>query len=739
MKTVTSHLTALLATILILCLLPGMRVQADSPVLSHNLHGHNYSTWATASQSALYLSGDRKVRVEAVDGTLYVETYGADDAFVSQKRIPMELPLFGGFYRSDNAFYVMYGQENTDESEDVEVVRIVKYDRDWNPVGRVSYRGINTRVPFEAGASDMCEAGGCLYVRTCHKMFRSSDGLNHQANLSFVIDMESMTSISVYDYVQNVSQSPAGYVSHSFNQFLVAVGNRIASVDHGDANPRSVVLCDYGEIGGGDYGYDYLFDDGHKVDFDGMHDVINLLDFPGRSGANYTGASVGGFEASETNYLTAVSHVTYDDDFNSNRVRNVSVLVQPIGGPTEGAVQEVLLSHDTEAEGRYSNETPYLVKVGKNLFVVLWELRSLENGAENDQFRAVVVDGQGRIVSPMKTFRGSLSDCQPVSAAGEVVWYVTGEQSYYSYGDTAPIFYHLYVEQAGNASCDLVLGDPGEGEGFDPDLDPDERREMVEAFVERMYTCLMKRPAEADGKAFWSDQILNHGMAAAECAKFFVLESDEFVGANYDNDAFLDRLYPTFFGEGRTRTVDAEGFAFWTEMLERGYSRKWVLAGFVNSEEFSGICSRYGIKRGEITLSAADTETSDLNLYVDTEKVDAYIDRLYRTILGRTSEADGKAFWTGLISRHEMTAQRVAVEGFFFAPEYLQKETTDEAFVDTLYLALLDRDPAADPDGYAFWVGALKGGMDRMTVIEQGFGDSPEFRQILQSYGLLRK
>ncbi|MBR6381650.1 MAG: hypothetical protein IKS07_08280 [Lachnospiraceae bacterium] len=51
----------------------------------------------------------------------------------------------------------------------------------------------------------------------------------------------------------------------------------------------------------------------------------------------------------------------------------------------------------------------------------------------------------------------------------------------------------------------------------------------------------------------------------------------------------------------------------------------------------------------------------------------------------------------------------------------------------------MGRDPAADLEGFAFWVSALDNGMDRMTVIEQGFGDSPEFRGILQSYGLLRK
>ncbi|MBR6380199.1 MAG: DUF4214 domain-containing protein [Lachnospiraceae bacterium] len=261
----------------------------------------------------------------------------------------------------------------------------------------------------------------------------------------------------------------------------------------------------------------------------------------------------------------------------------------------------------------------------------------------------------------------------------------------------------------------------------------------VHAFVARMYAFILNRAPETEGIEFWSDLILNHGMPAAECAKFFVLESDEFLRANVNNDVFLSRMYKTFFGEGRNRTNDPEGFAFWKTTLEQGYSRKWVLAGFVSSGEFSGICESYGITRGEIALTEADNQPSDANLYVDEAKVNAYVERLYNTILNRPAEAGGKEFWAGLISGHEMTAQRVAVEGFFFSEEYLAKNTSNREFVNTLYLSLLNRNPADDPDGFAFWVSALDNGMDRMTVIEQGFGDSPEFRGILQSYGLLRK
>ena len=40
---------------------------------------------------------------------------------------------------------------------------------------------------LEAGSLRMEEAGGKLYVYTCHEMYADSDGINHQANMLFTI------------------------------------------------------------------------------------------------------------------------------------------------------------------------------------------------------------------------------------------------------------------------------------------------------------------------------------------------------------------------------------------------------------------------------------------------------------------------------------------------------------------------------------------------------------------------
>lgn len=75
-------------------------------------------------------------------------------------------------------------------------------------------------------------------------MYTSSDGLNHQASLSFTVRQEDMT---ISDVASAVSNPATGYVSHSFNQLmLVDQEGRLVALDHGDAYPRGASLyrCD---------------------------------------------------------------------------------------------------------------------------------------------------------------------------------------------------------------------------------------------------------------------------------------------------------------------------------------------------------------------------------------------------------------------------------------------------------------------------------------------------------------
>ena len=352
-------LSVILVFSMLLSLVPQITVNADGGrgKESANAHNHNYRygswysqwNWAEVSNSYLYNSANGPVRVEAFNGEkkILIEQYSQAFKYQQGKEINFELPIFGGFYCGKDAYYLMFGQQNDSESDSCEVVRIVKYDTSWNRIGSVSYYGINTYIPFDAGASDFAEYENILYVRTCHEMYQSSDGYHHQANMTFAIDTDTMTSLSSYTRVMNYT---CGYVSHSFNQFIRVDGKDIIALDHGDAYPRGLLLGTYKA-------------DASKAVLDtyGGYTSINVLPIPGNIGANYTGTSVGALEISKDNYMVAASRVEYDSNFASNKVRNVVLLLQPKGNFTS-STKEIKFTSFAEGSGSGCGN-PYLVKI----------------------------------------------------------------------------------------------------------------------------------------------------------------------------------------------------------------------------------------------------------------------------------------------------------------------------------------------------------------------------------------
>ncbi len=85
----------------------------------------------------------------------------------------------------------------------------------------------------------MAEAGGSLYIHTCHQMYKSMDGLRHQANMTFVVDEGKM---EITQNVIWVANNSSGYVSHSLNQFVQTDGTHIYRADHGDGAPRGAMI-----------------------------------------------------------------------------------------------------------------------------------------------------------------------------------------------------------------------------------------------------------------------------------------------------------------------------------------------------------------------------------------------------------------------------------------------------------------------------------------------------------------
>ena len=368
-----------------------------------NVNAQDYVQWSDTVKSYLTVCDNgnyMRVQSGAIEGKLLVEYYSSDFEPLSTKLIDNELPIFGAFYDSGNNYYVLSGQENPKQNDSLEVFRITKYDKNWNKIKSCGLYGANTTVPFDAGSARMTHSGDHLLVRTCHEMYKSSDGNNHQSNVTIEVDMPSMTITDSYTGIMNVDY---GYVSHSFNQFIKTDGNHIVALDHGDAHPRSAVLVKYNS--------DFTTGKFFPSYFEQVSN-IDVVTYPEYTSGhyNYTGAAIGGFDVSSSSYIVAQSTVDLDY-INTSKTRNVYV-----SAVSKDLSTNKLNKITSYAEGTDSASAPQLVKINNNSFLLLW--------ARDTKVSCVKLNADGTVNGSIHTFEGSLSDCQPVIKNGRAVWYV---------------------------------------------------------------------------------------------------------------------------------------------------------------------------------------------------------------------------------------------------------------------------------------------------------------------------
>lgn len=420
-------ISLLMAIVLLCCMLVSLVPDAyaaenlSAPVKTSNVgdYEYQYGRWANPIKSYLVPNSDATFsRVEYTGDAVTVETYDSGLKFVSGFTVDMELPLFGGFYSGTNRNFLVFGQKNSAETDETEVLRVVSYTKDWKRIASASLYGANTYIPFDGGTLRFAEYNGYLYIRTAHEMYMSSDGLHHQANMTLNVRISDMVITDSFYRVMNINY---GYVSHSFNQFIAIDGTDLVAVDHGDANPRSVVLTKYNApagqdkfmvsalkpVGNGSYQYVYV-------------KYTEVLPISGSYGANDTGVALGGFEISDSAYLIAGNTVEQGDNYDARGQRNIFVSATAKGDlSTAKTTVNYLTAYNTDDAVTVSN--PHFTKVSSNKYMVLWT----ESTAETEVLRYAFVDGNGKLMGKIYYGKGMLSDCKPIVSGGKLIWYVT--------------------------------------------------------------------------------------------------------------------------------------------------------------------------------------------------------------------------------------------------------------------------------------------------------------------------
>ena len=397
-----------------------------------NIEGNHYEYINCVNRSFFTTVAEGYMRLYGADnGTVFVEYYNADFRCINSGVIPSGLPIFGGFYEDGDRYYVLTGQTNFDESPDVEVYRLTKFDHNWNELGHASVKNANTTIPFQGGC-DFASYRNHLIVRTGRQMY-SYQGQYHQANITLRFDTNTMREEqSVYTAGQ---LGEAGYISHSFNQFVAVdqENGTVVCLDHGDAYPRASVLG--------------KFRDPADTDFI-VEGRMRYTGFPivafeyGAPGDNVTGANVGGLEISSTSYLTVGSVISENGDYLMNESRNAYLTVTGKSDFTAENTRLIPLSSFKKEDYKCATN-PHLVKINNDRFLVMWDERNsgrlvsgggkviYDSPGSPTRMKYVFIDGEGNFLTDIMTAPEDkqifVSGAEPCVDGDRIIWFYSNE------------------------------------------------------------------------------------------------------------------------------------------------------------------------------------------------------------------------------------------------------------------------------------------------------------------------
>ncbi len=203
-----------------------------------------------------------------------------------------------------------------------------------------------------------------------------------------------------------------------------------------------------------------------------------------------------------------------------------------------------------------------------------------------------------------------------------------------------------------------------------------------------------------------------------------------------DLETYTIRIYKGDTGTENYELVALQSAAFDKEKSSKTISYNWDTSDTSKiTEGVYTICctSYYYTASGSQMVNQEDTAQitiEDYHRVLDRQ----FVSRLYEKVLKRTVDATGLAEWSNGLYNGKLTGAEV-VQNIFGSQEFIQKETTDEEYIQLLYQAVFDR--SADQPGMETWLGVFDQGMSR-TYVLWGFMESTEFARMCENYSIVK-
>ena len=396
---------------------------SDTSIASYDIDGR----WANPIENYLYEENGNLVRVEAKDdydrkenSRVSIKKYDSQGNLLELKELPYQGEKFGGFYRGEEYNYLIFGNNNEQNDDSKEVVRIVKLDRDFNELGSLSVNGAYTVYPFDAGSLRCAEIGQTILVHTSRERY---DG--HQSQLTIAFNEDTMTLLNADD----LDAFQRNHVSHDFNEFALADGSEFIVVDHGDAYPRSIKVSWLRT--------EALEPEKRYTGEGGLYNIINrglfspskvkeILNIPGKIGANQTGVSIGSALQTANKVLVGVNKIDYSKatgfdsfDITGKDVDKRDVVLYSLDKNALEVIENKYTDYNLDKNITYT--APKMVRLDETRIMLIWNKLNIKSDESVLQY--MIVDENGNKLSEIKTLENmKIADEAPVLYKGKVVW-----------------------------------------------------------------------------------------------------------------------------------------------------------------------------------------------------------------------------------------------------------------------------------------------------------------------------
>ena len=341
--------------------------------------------------------------IKTEDG-LFAEDYDKSFNIKSRKSIKSELSYFETFYAGKDYYYLVFGQNNLDEVDDKEVIRVVKYDRNWKRLGAAKMHGNGSfgneiRYPFDVATTELAECNGELFLVTGHEGYVDPQyNQGHQGFLMFAIKISDMS-----------WEILSSNLAHSFSQHIVVDDKKDIYVYEESEGSRATTL---GKV---------VENTAWYIDGDRTVSRIKVMQYGGERTSAWaiaTYATADDLETSSNNIIglgSSIDQSKYDDS-SYKKTYNIYLTVTPKNNFTEDKTKVKWLTTDND---NYSQRNIKIVKINTNRFLVLWERYT--GSDDKNGLNYCFIDGSGnKLTKIYRQTKAHMSSCEPVLSGGKV-------------------------------------------------------------------------------------------------------------------------------------------------------------------------------------------------------------------------------------------------------------------------------------------------------------------------------